>query len=62
MKRLSEAALTLFIAAIAVFFMIHLVPGDPAQVMLGEKATPQAIEAARKELGLDRPLYIQLGS
>lgn len=62
MKKVLEVILGVFAAVILVFFIIHLVPGDPAQVMLGEKATPQAIESFRKELGLDRPLYQQLGS
>jgi len=61
-RRLIEAAITMFIAIVAVFFMIHLVPGDPAQTMLGEKATPEAIAAIRSDLGLDQPLLIQLGN
>lgn len=62
MKGITDAAITLGMAIVAVFLMIHLVPGDPAQIMLGEKATPEAIENVRKELGLDRPLMVQLGS
>ena len=42
-----------------VFMLIHLVPGDPAAVLLGEDATPQNIAALRKELGLDQPLLTQ---
>jgi peptide/nickel transport system permease protein len=42
-----------------VFFLIHLVPGDPAAVLLGEDATPQNLAALRKELGLDQPLLTQ---
>jgi peptide/nickel transport system permease protein len=42
-----------------VFFLIHLVPGDPAAVLLGEDATPQNVAALRKELGLDQPLLTQ---
>jgi len=61
-KQIIHALITLAFAAVAVFFLIHLVPGDPAQAMLGEKATPEAIEAIREELGLDRPLLSQLGS
>lgn len=61
-RRLFEALLTLILGVIIVFFMIHFVPGDPAQVVLGEKATPEALENIRRELGLDRPLYEQLGS
>src|SRR5687767_15704192 len=43
------------------FSMIHLVPGDPAAVMLGERATPAAVAQLRTELGLDRPLHEQYG-
>lgn len=44
---------------VATFVIIHLVPGDPVQQLLGSRATPQAIAAARQELGLDRPLLSQ---
>jgi peptide/nickel transport system permease protein len=39
--------------------LIHLTPGDPVQIMLGEEATPQNIAALRHELGLDQPLLVQ---
>ncbi len=42
-----------------VFFAMRLVPGDPAQVVLGEYGSAQAIEALRKEMGLTRPLLVQ---
>lgn len=42
-----------------VFFLIHLVPGDPIQMMLGEGATPADIDALRHQLGLDQPLWQQ---
>ncbi|HEU5437943.1 MAG TPA: ABC transporter permease [Ktedonobacterales bacterium] len=42
-----------------VFMLIHLVPGDPARVLLGEEATPQNVAALRKQLGLDQPLLTQ---
>lgn len=41
------------------FMLIHLVPGDPARVLLGEEATPQSVAALRQQLGLDRPLAVQ---
>jgi len=41
------------------FMIIHLVPGDPARVLLGEYATPQALAALRRQLGLDKPLLVQ---
>jgi ABC-type dipeptide/oligopeptide/nickel transport system permease component len=43
-----------------VFFLVHLIPGDPATVLLGpENATPAAVRALRHALGLDRPLGVQ---
>ncbi len=45
--------------ATLVFSLIHLVPGDPVQAMLGEGASPQDITELRGRLGLDRPLYAQ---
>jgi ABC-type dipeptide/oligopeptide/nickel transport system permease component len=45
--------------ATVVFSLIHLVPGDPVQAMLGESASPQDIALLRTRLGLDRPLYQQ---
>jgi peptide/nickel transport system permease protein len=42
-----------------VFLLIHLVPGDPVQAMLGETATPTDLEALREALGLDQPLWTQ---
>ena len=48
--------------ATLVFSLIHLVPGDPVQAMLGESASPQDIAELRGRLGLDRPLYVQYRS
>jgi ABC-type dipeptide/oligopeptide/nickel transport system permease component len=45
--------------ATLVFSLIHLVPGDPAQAMLGEGASPGDIRQLRERLGLDRPLLVQ---
>ena len=44
---------------ILVFFMIHLVPGDPARTMLGMHATPERIALLHKEWGLDKSLLVQ---
>src|SRR5690349_23825162 len=44
---------------ILVFFMIHLVPGDPARTLLGVHATPAKVAALHKEWGLDQPLWVQ---
>jgi len=45
--------------ATLVFSLIHLIPGDPVQSMLGEGATPESVSEMRSKLGLDRPLYVQ---
>jgi peptide/nickel transport system permease protein len=47
--------------ATLVFLLIHLVPGDPVQAMLGETASPAEVAALRERLGLDRPLLMQYG-
>jgi peptide/nickel transport system permease protein len=49
----------LVLLSIGVFLMLHLTPGDPVQIMLGQDADPQAVAALRAELGLDQPLPIQ---
>jgi peptide/nickel transport system permease protein len=41
------------------FSLLHMVPGDPAELLAGEDANPEFIQAVRKEYGLDQPLYIQ---
>lgn len=43
------------------FMIIHIVPGDPARLLLGEFATPQSLAALRQQLGLDKPLIVQFG-
>ena len=45
--------------ATLVFSLIHLVPGDPVQAMLGESASADDIAQLRSRLGLNRPLYVQ---
>lgn len=52
---------TLFGVVTLVFFMIALSPGDPARVMLGERASKEKIEKLRADLGLDKPLIQQYG-
>ncbi|MGA9575438.1 MAG: ABC transporter permease [Lysobacterales bacterium] len=53
--------LILLLAVSLLFGMIHMVPGDPASVMLGPKATPELKAELTRRMGLDRPLVIQLG-
>lgn len=58
-KRLLLTLPTLLVVAVLVFSVVRLIPGDPAQVMLGEGADPQAVAALHREMGLDRPLWSQ---
>jgi peptide/nickel transport system permease protein len=58
-KRLLLALPTLALVALLVFFMIRLIPGDPALVLLGEAADEASLAAMRKEMGLDQPLPAQ---
>ena len=54
-KRLLTFLATLAVASVLVFSVLELLPGNVAQVMLGETATPEAIAALEKKLGIDRP-------
>ncbi len=59
-SRLIATIPTLIVLTIVVFLMLQLVPGDPAEIFLGEKrSTPELLEQVRHDMGLDRPLYIQ---
>jgi peptide/nickel transport system permease protein/oligopeptide transport system permease protein len=59
-QRLLLAIPTVFAVSIAVFLMLHLIPGDPASIYLGDQlATPERLERIRQEMGLDRPIHIQ---
>jgi ABC-type dipeptide/oligopeptide/nickel transport system permease component len=58
-RRLALAVVVLFGLLVATFFIIHLVPGDPVQLVLGVRATPQAEATVRHQLFLDRPLPTQ---
>lgn len=61
LKRLLLLFPTLFGVITLVFFMIALSPGDPARVMLGERASQEQLDKLRNELGLNKPLYVQYG-
>jgi peptide/nickel transport system permease protein len=59
LKRAGATAVTLIAASVLVFAFIHLVPGDPIYVLLGDTATPDQVDALRHELGLDQPIIVQ---
>lgn len=52
---------TLLGVTVIVFLMLRITPGDPAELLLGERATPTALDAMREYLGLNEPLYVQYG-
>ena len=58
-KRLISMIPAIFVVSVVIFMIIHLTPGDPAAVMLGDQADPEAIEALRQSLGLNDPLPVQ---
>jgi len=59
LKRIIQIIPVLIIVSILIFFMIRLIPGDPALIRLGDKATPQMVENLRREMGLDKPIIVQ---
>ncbi|BAU12465.1 ABC-type transporter, integral membrane subunit [Leptolyngbya sp. NIES-3755] len=59
LRRLLGLIPVLFGITLAVFVLLRFIPGDPAIVLAGERATPDQIAALRTQLGLDRPWYIQ---
>lgn len=59
LKRLFYGFLVLFGVIVIVFFLFNVLPGDPARMMQGQRADIASIESVKKEMGLDRPLYIQ---
>jgi len=58
-RRLIYSIFIIWGCATIVFFMLRLVPGDPVSAMLGIEYTPQAAAQLRKNLGLDKPIYVQ---
>ncbi|MCL4425235.1 MAG: ABC transporter permease [Firmicutes bacterium] len=60
-RRLLAIVPVLLGISVVVFLVMHLIPGDPIVVMLGEKAPPEKVEEMRRELGLNDPLYVQYG-
>ncbi len=59
MRRLALAVAIILVAMAILFFMIYLVPGDPASIALGPRATPEMRAALRAKMGLDQPVPIQ---
>jgi len=61
-KRALLAIPTMFAVSVLVFVILHLVPGDPAAIFIGDRpATPERLAQIRHVMGLDRPLLVQYG-
>lgn len=58
-KRLLQLVVMLLVLTIVVFYIVRIIPGDPASAMLGASATHAQIEAERERLGLNEPLLVQ---
>ena len=59
LRRLLHLGPVLLGVSVIVFVVLHLTPGDPAEVMLGSVATKEDLTRLRRELGLDRPIHVQ---
>lgn len=60
-KRLAQALPTLFVVSLLVFFIMDLIPGDPAQILAGPAATDDEIRSIREFLGLNKPMFERYG-
>jgi peptide/nickel transport system permease protein len=60
LRRILAVIPVMAVVVTVVFLLIHLIPGDPASALLGPDATTAQIEATRRQLGLDRPVWEQL--
>ncbi|MDX1269189.1 MAG: ABC transporter permease [Oceanisphaera sp.] len=60
-RRLMIMVPTLLGVTVIVFLMLHATPGDPAELLLGERATEKALQEVREHLGLNQPLHVQYG-
>lgn len=58
-RRLLSLIPVLVVVSVVVFSIIHITPGDPATIILGEGATPEQIKELNQKLGLNQPIYIQ---
>lgn len=58
-RRLISLAISLVLISVLIFTVMRIIPGDPAQMMLGTEAEPETLEILRDKLGLDEPLLVQ---
>lgn len=58
-KRLSMLVLVLLGVTLITFFLSHVIPGDPARMMVGQRASEETLQEVRRQLGLDQPVWVQ---
>ena len=58
-QRIGIGIATLFVVSVIVFLITGILPGDVAQIIRGQSATPETLAALRKELGMDQPGYVR---
>ncbi|MET3290375.1 UNVERIFIED_CONTAM: peptide/nickel transport system permease protein [Brevibacillus sp. OAP136] len=58
-KRLGLLAFVLVGVTLITFFMSHVIPGDPARMMVGQRASEETLQEVRRQLGLDQPIWVQ---
>ena len=61
LRRLWQLVPVMFLVSVAVFSIIHFIPGNPAQIIAGPNATPEQLASLETRLGLDQPIYLQYG-
>jgi len=59
LQRLGLGLLTLLVVSIVIFVAVNMLPGDFAQLILGQGATPESVASIRRDLGLDQPLVVR---
>ena len=59
MRRIVVGLVLIWVVSVLIFALTQVLPGDAAQIRLGQQATPESLAALRKEMGLDKPWYVQ---
>lgn len=62
LTRIGQGIFVVFGVTLAIFLILRVIPGDPVRLIVSGSAPPAAVEKARHDLGLDRPLFVQFGS
>ena len=61
LRRIAIGFLLIWVVSVLIFLITQILPGDAAEIRLGQEATPESLATLRKEMGLDRPAYVQYG-